>query len=86
MYIDLRNLANKCVVAAKRQYFANKIDSITFSTKQLFKVSNDLLKKSQSSVLTTNIPPSELSERFGDFSDKIKILRDKLDSRQCPSS
>ena len=46
MYINMRNEVTKCVIAAKRLYFTSKIDSAVFSTKQLFKVSNELLRKS----------------------------------------
>ena len=44
MYINMRNEVTKCVIAAKRLYFTSKIDSAVFSTKQLFKVSNELLR------------------------------------------
>ena len=48
---DMRNEVSKCVTAAKRLYFTSKIDSAVFSTKQLFKVSNELLIKSDTSIL-----------------------------------
>ena len=44
MYINMRNEVTKCITVAKRQYFTSKIDSVVFSIKQLFKVSNDLKK------------------------------------------
>ena len=50
MYINMRNEVTKCVIAAKRLYFTSKIDSAVFSTKQLFKVSNELLRKSGTSI------------------------------------
>jgi hypothetical protein len=84
MYISSRNEAKNCINIAKKQYFTDKIDSTAFSTKQLFNLSNNLLRKSQSSVLPTNIPPSELPQQFCHFfSDKIMLLREKLNSRQC---
>ena len=82
MYINTRMEATQHVIAAKRQFFANKIDSGTFSTKQLFSVSNQLLGKSRSHSLPSNIPPNELPKVFCKFfSDKISNLREKLDSR-----
>ena len=75
-------------MAAKRQFFASKIDNVSFSTKQLFNVSNQLLRKSKPVVFPTDIPPNELPEQFSQyFSDKISDLREKLDSRhsQPPS-
>ncbi|XP_072037652.1 uncharacterized protein [Amphiura filiformis] len=82
MYINMRNEATQHVIAAKRQFYTAKIDSDTFSTKQLFSVSNQLLGKSRTSALPTNIPPNELQERFCQFfSNKIINLREELDSR-----
>ena len=84
MYINMRKEVTKCVTAAKRLYFTNKIDSAVFSTKQLFKVSNDLLRKSGTSVLPTNVPSNEFPQQFCQFfADKIKKLREELDSHQC---
>ena len=59
----MRDEVTKCVTAGKRQYFTSKIDSAVFSTKQHFKVSNDL-KKFGTSILPTNIPSHELPEQF----------------------
>ncbi|XP_072028205.1 uncharacterized protein [Amphiura filiformis] len=88
LYISSRNNANNCVTNAERQYFADKIDSAASSTKQLFTIANDLLRKSQTSVLPTNVAPCDLPQVFCKFfADKIQHLRDKLDSCQCsPSS
>ena len=81
---NMRNEVTKCAIAAKRLYFTSKIDSAVFSTKQLFKVSNELLRKSGTSILPTNIPSNELPQQFCQFfTDKIKKLREELDSHQC---
>ena len=83
MYINMRKEVTKCVTAAKRLYFTSKIDSAVFSTKQLFKVSNDL-RKSGTSILPTNVLSNELPQQFCQFfADKIKKLREELDSHQC---
>ena len=48
------------------------------------KVSNELLRKSGTSILPTNIPSNELPQQFCQFfADKIKKLREELDSHQC---
>jgi len=68
----------------KRNYYSDKIDSPVFNTKQLFNVSNELLKKGKTSCLPSSIPSADLPSQFSKFfSDKIKNLRDDLDSRQC---
>ena len=84
VYIDARNETIKHITAAKKEYYASKIDSDGFSTKQLFNVSSELLGKSKSSALPSNIPADELPDKFCQFfSNKITGLREKLDSRHC---
>jgi hypothetical protein len=84
MFVDARNKASHSVFLAKRDYYSDKIDSPVFNTKQLFNVSNELLKKGKSSCLPSNIPSADLPFQFSKFfSDKIKNLRDDLDSRHC---
>ena len=47
-------------------------------------MSNQLLGKSRSASLPSDVRRSELPQRFCDFfSSKISILRDDLDSRSC---
>ena len=83
-YIKLRTKVSNCINIAKRQYFASRIDSAASSSKQLLSISNDLLKKSSAPVFPNNIVPDELPQCFCQFfGDKIKLLREKLDSSQC---
>ena len=84
MYINARNDTAKHITATKKEYHSGKIDSVGFSTKQLFNVSSELLGKSKSSALPSDIPADELPDKLCQyFSDKITGLREKLDSRHC---
>ena len=72
-----------CVQVNKRQFYFYRIDSI-FSSRQLFSVPNELLGKSRTTPLLSDVPGSELPKRFCDFfSCKISNLRDDLDSCSC---
>jgi hypothetical protein len=84
IYIKFRNHVKNCISVAKKQYFTAKIDSAASSSKQLFNISNDLLRKTSASVFPKDIDPDKLPDRFCQFfGDKIMTLREKLDSRQC---
>ena len=84
MYINARNDTAKHITATKKEYYSGKIDSVGFSTKQLFNMSSELLGKSKSSALPSDIPADELPDKLCQyFSDKITGLREKLDSRHC---
>ena len=73
--MNLRNDTREHIVTATRQFFANKIDNVSFSTKQLFSVSDQPLRKSKPVTYPTNIPKNELPEQFSQyFSDKISNL------------
>ena len=53
-------------------------------TAQLFSVSNELFGKFRTTHLPSDVPRSELPQRFCNFfSSKISNLRDDLDSRSC---
>ena len=72
-----------CVQTAKRRFCCEKIDSSP-SCRQLFAVSSELLGKSSTALLPSDIPCSDLPDRFCDFfSDKIDRICDDLDSRSC---
>ena len=72
-----------CVEVAKRQYYCERIDSSS-SSKQLYSVSNELLGKSRTTPLPSDVPRPELPQRFSDFFfSKIQRVRDDLDSRSC---
>ena len=72
-----------CVQEARRRFYCEKIDSSS-SCRQLFAVSSELLGKSSTAPLPSDIPRSDLPDRFCDFfSNKIDRIRDDLDSRSC---
>ena len=65
-------------------YWSNLKLQVAFSSKQLFKISDNLLKNTSASVLPKNINTDELPDRFCQFfGEKIIKLRETLDSRQC---
>ena len=83
IFVKERAPVRSCVQAAKRQFYCDRIDSIC-SSRQLLWVSNELLGKSPSAPLSSDVPRSELPQRFCDFfSSKISNLRNDLDSRSC---
>ena len=75
-----------CVQEAKRRFFCEKIGSSS-SCRQLFAVSDELLGRSRTTSLPSDIPRCDLSDRFCDFFYyKIKRMREDFDSRACDLS
>ena len=65
----------------RKEYNTKKIKACKTS-KQVFTISNELLGKKVHSPLPTNIPSNVLPQCFCDyFTNKIKDIRDELDSR-----
>ena len=79
------DLASYWPRASKQDYFKNKIELAT-STKELFKVCNNLLNRTNENVLPSHSCATELANRFVNyFGDKIKsIRRDLEDSFNAP--
>ena len=70
----------------KKKHFNDSIAG-SESSKDLFKVCNQLLGKKNEQILPTNIPPSKLPAHFNNFFiEKINSLRDKLDNCQAKPS
>ena len=83
IYAKERAVVKACVQEAKRRFYCEKIDSSS-SCRQLFAVSSELSGKSSTAPLPSDIPRSDLPDRFCDFfSDKTDRIRDDLDSRSC---
>ena len=83
IYAKERAVVKACVQEAKRRFYCEKIDSSS-SCRQLFAVSSELSGKSSTAPLPSDIPRSDLPDRFCYFfSDKIDRIRDDLDSRSC---
>ena len=59
IFVKERAAVRSCVQAAKRQFCCDRIDSIC-SSRQLFLVSNELLEKSRSIPLPSDVPHSGL--------------------------
>ena len=85
LYCHQRDKYNNLLNTAKQDYFKNKIESAT-STKELFKVCNNLLNRTNENVLPSHSCGTELANRFVNyFGDKIKsIRRDLEDSSNTP--
>nr|KAG5687950.1 hypothetical protein BaRGS_021623 [Batillaria attramentaria] len=83
IFTQQRAAAKSCLLAAKTQFYHDRIESAV-SSKQLFAVSSELLGKSKTKVLPTDVPGDKLPQRFCDyFSDKISDLRSRLDATPC---
>ena len=74
----------KMVHELKTDYINSKIDNSS-SSKELFKISSDLLGRSGHSSLP-DLPKHEISDAFaGFFETKISNLREKIDNLDCSS-
>ena len=81
IYTKERAAVKACVQTAKRRFYCEKIHSSS-SSRQLFAVSSELLGKSSTAPLPSDIPRSDLPDRSSDFfSDKTDLIRDDQDSR-----
>ena len=85
IFVKEKAAVRSCVQAAKRKFYCSRIDS-KCSSQQLFSVSNELLGKSRSAPLPSDVPRSKLPQHFCDFfSGNISNPRDDLDSRSYES-
>ena len=63
----------------RKKYISEKIES-SGSSKELFSVFNDMTGKNKTPKIPTNIPSSQLPDKFNNFFiDKIDVIRDELD-------
>ena len=85
LYCHQRDKYNNLLNTTKQDYFKNKIESAT-STKELFKVCNNLLNRTNGNALPSHSCAAELANRFVNyFGDKIKSIRQDLeDSSNTP--
>ena len=78
----LRHEKNKTIFTIndeKKKYISEKIES-SGSSKELFSVFNDMTGKNKTPKIPTNIPSSQLPDKFNNFFiDKIDVIRDELD-------
>ena len=80
LYCHQRDKYNNLLNTTKQDYFKNKVESAT-STKELFKVCNNLLNRTNENVLPSHNCGTELANRFVNyFGDKIKSIRQDLEN------
>ena len=80
LYCHQRDRYNNLLNTTKQDYFKNKVESAT-STKELFKVCNNLLNRTNENVLPSHNCGTELAKRFVNyFGDKIKSIRQDLEN------
>ena len=83
LFVLQRKAVKSAVESAKRHYVTDKIVSGT-SSKQLFLACSELQGKSRTMPLPSEVPHSELPQRFCDFfQEKIRLIRAELDSCNC---
>ena len=84
IYLKENRNYQKFVREKSIKYYSDEMNSCRTS-KQIFSVADGLLGRKASSPLPTNIPIHELPQTFCDFfTDKIKVIRNDLDSRSTP--
>lgn len=83
IFVKERAAVRACIQSAKEQFYCGKIDTSS-SCRVLFSMSNQLLGRKRGTPLPSDVPRDELPQRFSDFFlNKIKSIRDDLDSRAC---
>ena len=81
LYKKAKHHVTKVVLKAKKLYYNSKISSANCS-KELYKITNNILARTKQVHLPTMYPLSSLPEMFSNyFSDKIIIIRNELDSQ-----
>ena len=69
---------------AKIDYYSDRISTCKNDQKGLFKVLNELMKKSSESVIPECDSIENLVDKFNKyFVDKIEIIRENLKSQNC---
>ena len=85
MYKTAKHRVTKIVLKAKSVYYNQQI-SLASSSKQLYRITNNLLCKSKAKALPTLYPLSSLPDVFCNFfSNKIATIRHQLDSQAIPT-
>ena len=80
LYCHQQDKYNNLLNTTKQEYFKDKVESTT-STKELFKVCNNLLNRTNENILSTHNCGTELANRLVNyFGDKIKSIRQDLEN------
>ena len=81
LYKKAKHHVTNVVLKAKKLYYNSKISSANCS-KELYKITNNILARTKQVHLPTTYPLSSLPELFSNyFSDKIMKIRNELDSQ-----
>ena len=79
IYSQAKNLVTSIIVKAKSSYYSSQISNCS-NSKQIFDISNRILGKAQSSPLPSNLPASQLPDKFCEFFiSKVSKIRSDLD-------
>ena len=79
LYCAQRDKYNCLLKTSKQEYYRSKIESAD-TTKELFKICNNLLSRDKVNTLPTHTCATELANRFVNyFGDKIKLIRQELE-------
>ena len=79
IYIKQRNVVSNLISKAKKDYICEKIIDCD-SSRELFRLSNQLMGTFRGTVLPSNIPPESLPDKFSEFFvRKIELIRSSLD-------
>ena len=80
LYCHQRDKYNNLLNTTKQEYFKNKVEPVT-STKELFKMCNDLLNRTNENILPTHNCGTELANLFVNYlGDKIKSIRQDIEN------
>lgn len=81
IFYDRCKIASKLLYETKETYYSSKIESIGNDSKQLFRITKDLMGKQQKSPLPSSSSEIDLSNSFADFFiNKVETIRDDLRS------
>ena len=86
IYGEQRNIVTHMIKEAKKSYICGKIAGAD-SSRELFRLSDQLLGKSGDTVLPSDIPPESLPDKFNEFfGEKIERIRRTFDpDTPCPA-
>ena len=79
IYAKQRNVVSNLISKAKKDYICERIIDCD-SSRELFRLSNQLMGTFRGTVLPSNIPPESLPDKFSEFFvRKIDLIRSSLD-------
>ena len=86
-FVEKKQIVNKLVDQAKKDYYSGRISDCANDQKQLFKIVNSLFHKSKETPLPSHESPEELADRFANFFvEKINKIRQQLASVQSKTN